>query len=412
MLGSGSPAPRHSITQGRGFFSREKCLRIVVIGWIIREPLGGMAWHHLQYVLGLADLGHEVYYLEDSGDRPFCFHPWTETVDTDPTEGLEFARASFDRIGLSDRWAYYDAHTSGWLGPAARKMRAILATADVLLNVAAWVSPMRPWLEQIPVRVFVDTDPAFTQILHLTTPAAKQTALRHNAFFSFGERFGKSGSTIPDDGLPWRPTRQPVLLDAWASLTRDPRPAVDGGFTTVMSWDSYPAREYGGIQYGVKSHSFQPYFDLPRKVAGTFGIAVRRVAKETRDALAEAGWALSSPKATSRDLDAYRDYIRGSKAEFSVAKHGYVITRSGWFSERSAAYLASGRPVLLQDTGFSEFLPAGLGLVAFNDPEEAAAGVEDIAGNYSAHCRAARDVAAEYFDSRKVLARLLDQIPF
>ena len=387
-------------------------MRIVVIGWIIREPLGGMAWHYLQYVMGLADLGHDVYYVEDSDDRPFRFHPWTETIDTDPAEGLEFADASFKRIGRPDCWAYYDAHTTRWLGPAASKIPEVLATADLLLNVAAWVSPMRPWFDRIPVRVFVDTDPAFTQILHLTTPAAKQTALRHNSFFSFGERIGKPSCTIPDDGLAWRPTRQPIFLDAWSSSpTTDPPSESNGMFTTVMSWDSYPAREYGGIEYGVKSHAFGPYLDLPRKSAGGFAMAVRRVPKKTRDALAEAGWVLSSPQRTSRDLDAYRDYIRGSKAEFSVAKHAYVITQSGWFSERGAAYLASGRPVLVQDTGFSEFLPSGLGLVAFRDPEEAAAGVKEIDGNYSAHCRAARDIAVEYFDSRKVLARLLDEIP-
>ena len=158
-------------------------LRIVVMGWVVREPLGGMAWHFLQYVLGLADLGHRVYYVEDSGDNPSCHQTWANRIDSDPKEGLKFTRASFDLLGLNQRWAYYDAHTDKWLGPCAERILEVCQTADLLVNVAGWANPLRPWLHEIPVRAFLDTDPAFTQVLHLQSPPAQLHARRHTVFF-------------------------------------------------------------------------------------------------------------------------------------------------------------------------------------------------------------------------------------
>ena len=380
-------------------------LRIVVMGWVLREPLGGMAWHFLQYVLGLADLGHRVYYVEDSGDHPSCHQTWANRIDSDPKEGLKFARASFDLLGLNQRWAYYDAHTDKWLGPCAERILEVCQAADLLVNVAGWANPLRPWLHEIPVRAFLDTDPAFTQVLHLQSPPAQLHARRHTVFFSFGQNVGGNGCSIPNDGLPWRPTRQPIVLAAWpASPGRK-----DAKFTTVMSWDSYGAREYGGVRYGMKSDSFEPYVDLPRGIPIPLEVAVRRIPPEKIDQLREGGWDLAEPRRTSLDLASYRRYVQDSKGEFSVAKHGYVVSRSGWFSERSAAYMASGRPVLLQDTGFSDWLPTGRGILAFNNPAEAVTGIEDVNANYGAHCRAAREIAAEYFDSRKVLTHLIEQ---
>ena len=150
--------------------------RIVVTGYVVRGPLGGMAWHFLQYVRGLADLGHDVYYVEDSDDVPFCLHPWMLITDRDPKEGIEFTRKAFDDLALEDRFAYYDAHTGGWLGPCAGRILEVCRTADLLLSVAAWINPLRPWLAEIPARAFLDTDPAFTQIVHLTNAPRKSRA--------------------------------------------------------------------------------------------------------------------------------------------------------------------------------------------------------------------------------------------
>jgi hypothetical protein len=266
------------------------------------------------------------------------------------------------------------------------------------------MNPLRPWLLEAPVRVLVDTDPVFTQIRHLTDAAAAGQARRHTAFFSFGENIAGGRSAVPDDGLPWRATRQPIVLDAWRVT---PGPA-EGSFTTVMQWDSYPARVYDGLRYGMKSDSFGPYQGLPAWARARFELAVGG-STAPRDQLRARGWVVRDPLAATRDIGTYQDYIRGSKAEFAVAKHGYVRAYCGWFSERSAAYLASGRPVVVQDTGFSAWLETGTGVVAFRTPEEALDGVGDVLGRYDAHCRSAREIAAAHFDAREVLPRLVEQ---
>jgi hypothetical protein len=272
----------------------------------------------------------------------------------------------------------------------------------MLLNLSG-VNPIRSWLTSIPVRLLIDTDPVFTQIRHLTDALALERARCHTHFYTFGENIERGSAAVPDDGLPWRATRQPVVLDAW-TVTPGPE---DARFTTVMQWDSYPAREYQGRRYGMKADSFGPYVGL----AGRLGCGLE-LALGSRSApralLAESGWILRDPLEVTRDLWSYQRYIRGSKAEFSVAKHGYMASHSGWFSERSAAYLASGRPVVVQDTGFSKWLPVGAGVLAFRTVEEAVAAIEEVSDRYATHCRSARAVAEEYFDARIVLGRLLE----
>ena len=379
-------------------------LRIVLLGYIVRCPLGGMAWHHLQYAMGLAELGHDVLFVEDSDDYPSCYDPTTDSTGVDPTYGLRFADDAFQRVGLSGNWAYYDAHTSSWHGPRADDAPRSVRAADVLLNLGG-VNPLRSWSLDVPVRVFIDHEPALTQVRHLSDPRAMKLARQHNRFLSFGEKIGDPDCTVPDDGIQWWPTRQPIVLNAWP-VTAGPR---HGKFTTVMQWDSHPPGVLGDLRYGMKSDSFMPYLELPQRAGRIFELAVGS-ASAPRELLQSRGWHLRNPLEPTRDPWAYRDYIRESKAEFSVAKHGYVVTRGGWFSERSAAYMASGRPVLTQETGFSDRLPSGEGVVAFSTPDEAAAGAEDINARYESHCRSARDVIEEFFDSRKVLGALVESL--
>jgi hypothetical protein len=377
-------------------------LRIIVAGYIVRGPLGGLVWHHLQYVLGLRRLGHDVYFIEDSEDFASCYDPERDLMDTDPKYGLRFAADTFAAVGVGDCWAYHDSHTRNWHGPAAGRILDACAGADLLLNLSV-ANPLRPWLRDIPVRCLVDTDPVFTQIRHLSDPQALAQARQHQVFFSFAENLGTGRAAVPDDGLPWRPTRQPVVLDAWPV---GPGPA-GGKFTTVMQWDSYPARNWRGVRYGMKSASFEPYLDLPEQAGPVFEMAVGSPTAP-RDFLRSKGWAMRDPLAVTRDPWTYQRFLQDSKAEFTVAKHGYVVSRSGWFSERSAAYLASGRPVVSQDTGFSDWLPADEGVLPFTTPAEALAAVEAVNRRYAAHCAAARALAAEYFDARKVLPALLE----
>ncbi|HEY0077782.1 MAG TPA: hypothetical protein VGB73_03985 [Pyrinomonadaceae bacterium] len=378
-------------------------LRILVLGYIVRGPLGGLAWHHLQYVLGLARLGHDVYFVEDSEDYPACYDPSTDQLGTDPAYGLRFIADAFARLDLRERWTYYDAHHSQWLGAAAPRIRDLCASADLLLNLSG-VNPLRHWLAEVPARAFVDTDPAFTQIRHLTDESARRLASAHNSFFTFAENIREPSCLVPADGFLWQPTRQPVVLDAWTPA----RPNPQGFWTTVMQWDSYRAREYGGRRFGMKSDSFAAYVDLPERAGRIFELALGS-ATAPRGALEAKGWLLRDPLEVTRDPWTYQQYIRESKAEWSVAKQGYVLSRSGWFSERSAAYLASARPVLTEETGFSAWLKTGAGLVAFNSMEEALNGIEEIDRRYEFHCASARELAVEYFDARRVLPSLVER---
>ena len=233
------------------------------------------------------------------------------------------------------------------------------------------------------------TQSAFTQIRNLTESSRRERACGHTAFFSYGENFGR-GATMPDDGFDWQPTRQPIVLDAWP-VGAGP---LDGSFTTVMQWDSYRALESGGRRFGMKSDSFRRYLDLPGRTGEPFEIAVGGATAD--GVLSPHGWTVRQPIKLLPDLPAYQRFLERSKAEFTVAKHGYTAARSGWFSDRSAAYLASGRPVVTEETGFSDFLPVGDGLLAFESVDEAVACVLDVGARYEHHCRAARAIAEEY----------------
>jgi hypothetical protein len=299
-------------------------------------------------------------------------------------------------------WAYYDAHLEVWHGPDSCHIHEILKNADLCLNVSA-VNPLRPWFMEIPVRAFVDTDPVFTQIRHLESANARARAERHTVFFSFGEGVSSGRTTVPNDGLPWQPTRQPIVLPSWPVTPGHP----NGRFTSILIWEAYPALKYAGQLYGAKADSFGPFLALPARTGPIFELAFGSRTAPAK-LMSDHGWTLINPLPVSRTLERYRRFIQRSKAEFSIAKHGYVVGRSGWFSERSAAYLASGRPVVAQETGFSDWLPAGEGVVPFTTPDEAMAAIASINDHYDAHCRAARDLAATFFDSTVVLARLVE----
>ena len=379
-------------------------LRIVMLGYVVRGPLAGPTWHHLQYVLGLRGLGHDVWYLEDSMDYPFCYDPSRGVTGTDAGYGLAYAARVFDRAGVGACWAYFDAHDGGgrWHGPAAGKVREVCASADLLVNVSG-INPMRPWLERIPRRALVDTDPVFTQVDILQDPSQRRFAESHNLFFTFAESFGQPGCEVPDDGLPWQPTRQPVVLRAWQPAP--PRP--DGPYSTVMLWDSYDRRRWGGRTWGMKSEEMEHVLAMPSRTGHRFELAVGG-GTAPNERLEHLGWRLHDPLPITCDPWVYQDFMRASKAEFSVAKHGYVASRSGWFSERSAGYMAVGRPVVVQDTGFSRHLPTGNGLLAFAGFEEAVAAIGEVERRYEHHCRAARALVEAHFDARDVLGRMLD----
>lgn len=377
-------------------------MRIAVLGYVVRSAIGGMAWHHLQYVLGLVRLGHVVRFVEDSDDYPACYDPSRHVMDTDPTYGLRFAADALRRLGLEKIWSYHDSHTGCWLGPDARGAEEFCRSADLLLNLSG-ANPLRDWTCATPVRAYVDTDPAFTQVRHLQNPAAKALASLHNVFFTFGENIPRGTARIPDDGFRWQATRQPIVLDQWKVVAASSAAA----YTTVMQWQSYRTLEHEGVVYGTKSASFDPYLDLPGRTPIPLEIALG--SEDAPGEMLQAnGWTVVDPLQVALTPWGYQNYIRQSRGEFTVAKQGYVLTNSGWFSERSAAYLASGRPVVTEATGFSACLPTGSDLMEFSNPAEAIAALAEVESDYTRHSRMARELAEQHFDSDVVLSRLLD----
>lgn len=378
-------------------------MRIVVLGYIVRGPVGGLAWHHLQYVLGLVALGHDVRFVEDSDDYPACYDPVRHVVDTDPSYGLRFATDAFAGLGIGHLWSYYDAHTAQWLGPDSAHAKEFCRSADMVLNLSG-MNPLREWTHDVPIRALVDTDPLFTQVKHLTDPIAHARATQHTVFFSYAENIEAGTAKIPDDGFAWQATRQPVVLDRWAVSP----PPAGARYTTVMQWQAYSPVEFGGIRYGTKSMSFEPYMDLPRRTPAQLEMAVGG-ADAPRERLRDNGWSVQDPLSVAAGPWDYSQYISRSRGEFTVANQAYVVSNSGWFSDRSAAYLASGRPVVTQDTGFSGWLPVGAGLFAFETADAALEAVASIERDYIHHSESARRLAEEHFDSSEVLSLLTER---
>jgi hypothetical protein len=273
----------------------------------------------------------------------------------------------------------------------------------MVLNLSG-MNPLRDWTHDAPIRALVDTDPLFTQVRHLTDPIAHARAVQHTAFFSYAENIEAGSARIPDDGFTWQATRQPIVLDCWAVSS----PPAGARYTTVMQWQSYNPVEFGGSRYGTKSMSFDPYMDLPRRTSAQLEMAVGG-ADTPREKLRANGWTVQDPLSVAASPWDYKKYISGSRGEFTVANQGYVVSNSGWFSDRSAAYLASGRPVITQETGFSSWLPVGDGVFAYQTAGEAVEAVATIERDYIQHSRAARRLAEEYFNSTEVLSLLIEQ---
>ncbi len=375
-------------------------LRIIVAGLIAQYPLGGVTWDYIQYAVGLAKLGHDVFYFEDTGQWPF--NPLEGGLGADCAYNVSYLAEAMKRFGLQDRWAYRFPWQSQWHGLSDTRRAEVLASADLLINVSGTLARPDEY-RRIPNLVYIDSDPVFTQVkLARGQQDYRKMVDTHDVHFSFGER---PSDRVPRTGHTWHPTRQPVVLSEWRT-GRNPRNA----FTTVMNWTSYKPIAFSGQTYGQKDVEFQKFVDLPALVAPTrMEIAVNagKTRRTPHDLLRHKGWHTVNPAEVCPDLDRYRDYIENSLAEWSVAKNGYVLGQMGWFSCRSACYLAAGRPVVVQDTGFSNMLPTGEGLLAFRTLEEAVSQIQAVNADYAHHSRAARAIAEEFFDSNAVLCELL-----
>jgi hypothetical protein len=251
-------------------------------------------------------------------------------------------------------------------------------------------------------RIFIDGDPGFTQF-SLANGAGElaATLARCEHLFTIGQRVGTSDCPIPTAGREWEKTVFPVVLSRWHAVEDD----EPGHFTSILQWQSYKDVVYNGVKYGNKASEFPKFVDLPRSTKQSFLLALTGGRPQE---LVNYGWNVTAGWIASRTPRTYQDFIRSSRAEFGVAKHGYVQSRGGWFGDRSICYLASGKPVLVQDTGQADWLPTGEGLLTFRDRSEALNGIDKINADYDRHCRGARALAEEYFASDAVLSNLLD----
>jgi hypothetical protein len=367
--------------------------RLTVAGTIAQKPhQAGHSWQFLQYLLGFRRLGWDVMFV----DR----------LEGDPNSvGLRYLEDLMAGFGLADAWSAVLADGIHAGAPRAQVLKHV-RDSDLLLNVMGFLTD-EEILAAARQRVFLDTDPGFGQMWHALGLA--DVFAGHERHVTIGERIGRDDCTVPSCGLDWITTPQPVVLDAWPA---SPPPARED-FTTVARWrGAYGPIDYDGRRYGLRVHEFRKFADLPRMSTGRFQLALDIHPHETADIslLEEGGWNLVDPTQVGRTPCSYRRYIEGSAAEFMVAKGMYVESRSGWFSERSICYLATGRPVLAQDTGLADLYPVGDGLLTFSTLDEAAAGVDEIRSDYSRHAKAARELAVEHFDSDKVLGRLLERV--
>jgi hypothetical protein len=383
-------------------------VRVVVTGLVATYPVGGVAWDYLQYLQGFHALGAEVYYLEDTGQ--WVYDPVAQTFSENADANARYlsrALASLDPT-FERRWALR-VPDGTFHGLDERTVARVCAGADLFLNVsgACW---LREPYRAARVKVYLDSDPGYSQAKIAAVDAGQgdesarfsvDLIRRHDQFFTFGENIGAPDCLVPLAGITWRATRQPIMLANWPVT-----PARPGPFTTIMSWKIEPRPPVvNGRALGGKDVEFERFLDLPRRTRETLEVAISGPAP--RERIAQAGWRVIDAHGVSATMTDYRDYIRASRGELSVAKNAYVATRSGWFSTRTAAYLACGRPAVVQDTGFTAYVPPGPGLHAFTTADEAVAALEAIQANYDRAAAHARAVAETYFAAERVCARLL-----
>ena len=379
---------------------------ILVGGSVAQRPgSGGHTWVFLQYLLGLRRLGHEVV-LVDRLEPDMCLDAAGRPCDVEDSENLRYLAAVMERFGLGERWAVLYGGGERSLGMSRAALERAADESALILNVNGFVDDPEV-MRRAGLRAYLDIDPGFGQMWQALD--LHDMFAGHDAFVTIGERIGAPDCTVPTCGLDWITTPQPVVLEEWPVTDAPPQ----GAFTSVASWRGpFAPIEYEGVTYGLRVHEFRRFAELPRRVPERFEIALDIHEAETPDLelLAANGWQLADPAVAASDPWAYRDYVRASKAELMIAKGMYVTSRSGWVSDRSICYLASGRPVVAQETGFSELYPAGSGLLAFEDLDGAVSAVETVAGDYERQARAARRLAEEHFDSDKVLRRLLREL--
>jgi hypothetical protein len=368
-------------------------------------PLAGIAWQALHYVLGLRRLGYDVWYIEDSGANPY--DPRQQSIVEDCSYNVGFVKAMMERFDLGDRWAYWDAAKDEVHGISKERLLALYGEAAALFNLCG-ATRLREEHLKCPIRVFVDTDPVFEQVKVAYGNADSLSYLgMHTHHFTYGENLGNPDCPVPMETFQWKKTRPPVLVDLWDAGCV----AAGPYFTSIASWENKGKDiEFGGETYRWSKHvNFLRFLDLPRQLMQPFRLAMSPPTAEVEARVREGGWDIVDPVPVSADMQSYRDYVVNSRGEFTVAKDIYVRPNSGWFSDRSVCYLAAGRPVITQETGFSKFVETGRGLFPFSTLEEIREAVAQINADYARHSVGAIEVAYEFFDADAVLRKMVKE---
>ena len=383
--------------------------RLIVMGFMGSIPISGVIWQHIHYIVGLQRLGHDVYYIEDSARVPY--NP--ETGE----ENLEFAYAAklLSRLGaefgFEHRWSFCARFLpqNPTAGLSLPRIRGLYREADAILNVCGAQEFNEDLLASERV-LYIESDPGLEQIrVDQRRRATIRQLRRHHALFTFGENVGAPEFAVPAHRMKWLPTRQPVVTDLWKTGRAPSRRAL---LTTVANLSTAGKKDFtwrGQTYLWSKTPAFLRFINAPRVAGEPFEIAASGVDAKLARRFERHGWRLRSTEKLSLNPAKYRDYIRASKGEFTVAKDQYVRLNTGWFSDRSACYLAAGRPVITQHTGFTDHYGAGGGLFAFQSLDEIAEAVKTINADYAYHSRAARRLAQEVFEAENVLRSLLER---
>jgi hypothetical protein len=383
--------------------------RIVVMGFMGSCPIAGVIWQHIHYVVGLQRLGHTVYYIEDSARLPY--NPETFEVNNEFDYAARLLNRLSREFGFKNRWAFCARYLAGnpTAGLPLKRIRQLYRDADAILNICGAQEFNDDLLVSDRI-LYIESDPGVEQIkIDKGVKATTNYLQRHRALFTFGENAGTKSFPVPTHGFKWLPTRQPVVTDLWKTQRAPPRAAV---FTSVANWSTSGLKDitWRGDKYlWSKSREFLRFISAPKKSGETFELATNIEDANTRAKFLRNGWRLHSPLQLSVDYWLYRDYIRRSKGEFTVAKDQYIRLNTGWFSDRSACYLAAGRPVIIQETGFTKIYGGKAGLLSFRSLNEIVDAVKVINADYAKHSRAARALAREFFEAENVLKSILDR---
>jgi hypothetical protein len=367
---------------------------------------GGAAWTRLSWALGFTGLGFEVVFVEQI--RPeVCVDNRGERAAFQDSANLAYFRRLTDEFELSGRAVLICEGGESSYGLKVAELADLAESADLLVNVTGHLT-LPAVKGRVRRKVYIDLDPGYTQFWQSSGEPGPRLE-GHDFYYTVGANIGRPGCPIPTCGLAWRPIRQPIVLAHWPPCLTGDR----NRFTTVASWRGpYGPVTFAGQSYGAKAHEFRKFLELPGRIPQALEIAleIHPADGRDRDALERHGWKIVDPKAVASDPNGFRRYVQGSGAEFSTAQSIYVATSSGWFSDRTVRYLASGKPALVQDTGFGRTLPVGDGLMAFRTLDEAVAGARSIADDYERHSHAARMLAEKFFDSSRVLGQLLEEV--